>query len=33
VNNTYYLLRAKPHVLSYFHTPWWCSCCWYILKS
>jgi ankyrin repeat protein len=21
VNNTYYLLRAKPHVLSYFHTP------------
>jgi Ankyrin repeat len=21
LNNTYYLLRAKPHVISYFHTP------------
>mmetsp|Transcript_13484 Transcript_13484/g.23506 ORF Transcript_13484/g.23506 Transcript_13484/m.23506 type:complete len:418 (-) Transcript_13484:419-1672(-) len=21
INNTYYLLRAKPHVLSYFHLP------------
>jgi ankyrin repeat protein len=22
INNTYYLLRAKPHVLSYLHTPY-----------
>ncbi|KAG7342810.1 ankyrin repeat domain protein [Nitzschia inconspicua] len=21
INNTYFLLRAKPHVISYFHTP------------